>query len=44
MELVESLIRAVLTLGFLLIVILAIAALFMLVFTLATSFDKRVHR
>ncbi|HEV2072210.1 MAG TPA: hypothetical protein VGR29_01095 [Thermomicrobiales bacterium] len=44
MELLEGLIRAVLTVGFVVLVILAIAALFMLVFTLATSFDKRVHR
>lgn len=44
MELLEGLIRAALTAGFVVLVILAIAALFMLVFTLATSIDKRVNQ
>lgn len=44
MDMVEALIKAALTAGAVAIIILSIAALFMVVFSLATSFDRRVNQ
>ncbi len=44
MDLVEGLIKSVLTIGVVALVILAMAALFVIVFTLATSFDKHINQ
>ncbi len=43
MDVVESIIRAGLMIGFLILVILAIAALFMVVFGIATGIDEKIQ-
>jgi hypothetical protein len=43
MDFIESLVRAGLLLGFLVLVILAVAALFMVVFGIATGIDEKIQ-
>jgi len=43
MDIIESLVRAGLLIGFLVLVILAVAALFMVVFGIATGIDERIQ-
>jgi hypothetical protein len=43
MDVIESIIRAGLMIGFLILVILAIAALFMVVFGIATGIDEKIQ-
>jgi hypothetical protein len=43
MDIIESLVRAGLLLGFLVLVILAVAALFMVVFGIATGIDEKIQ-
>jgi cell division protein FtsX len=43
MDVIESIIRAVLMVGFLVLVLLAIAALFMVVFGIATGIDEKIQ-
>jgi hypothetical protein len=43
MDVIESLVRAGLLIGFLIIVIIAVAALFMVVFGIATGIDEKIQ-
>jgi hypothetical protein len=43
MDVIESIIRAALMIGFLILVIIAIAALFMVVFGIATGIDEKIQ-
>jgi hypothetical protein len=43
MDIIESIVRAGLMVGFLVLVILAVAALFMIVFGIATGIDEKIQ-
>jgi hypothetical protein len=43
MDVIESLVRAGLLIGFLILVIVAVAALFMVVFGIATGIDEKIQ-
>jgi hypothetical protein len=43
MDVIESIVRAGLLIGFLILVILAVAALFMVVFGIATGIDEKIQ-
>jgi hypothetical protein len=43
MDIIESIVRAGLLIGFLVLVILAVAALFMVVFGIATGIDEKIQ-
>jgi hypothetical protein len=43
MDFIESLVRAGLLIGFLVLVIIAVAALFMVVFGIATGIDEKIQ-
>jgi hypothetical protein len=43
MDVIELIIRAALMIGFLILVIIAIAALFMVVFGIATGIDEKIQ-
>ncbi len=43
MEIVVSIVRAVLMMGFVVLVVGALACLFMIIFGIATGFDRRIQ-
>lgn len=43
MDAIEQIVRAVLTVGILIVVVLALAALFMIVFNIATGIDDHIQ-